>query len=164
MQGCWRIILGLALCVTCWAIAPTLAYAQADGAYLGNQSMQIPASLIAPDADMKIAIYPQPNTRQPRIGYGLNGDPVIVVEQTGSNDGTTWNRVQFEGSPDAEGWVQMEYLSIQPAESPPSTSQANGQPDRYLGNRGAQQRSLPFQSAYQQPDQRQPQDQQRHYR
>lgn len=153
MQGCWRIILGLVLCLVWWALAPTFSYAQADGAYLGNQSMQISASLIAPAPDMKIAIYPQPNTRQPRIGYGLNGDPVIVVEQTGSNDGTTWNRVQFEGSPDAEGWVQMEYLSIQSAESPQSPSQTNGQPDRYLGSRSAQQRSLPFPPTYQQQDQ-----------
>jgi len=154
-----QIVVSVLVSVLCgvwlWAIAtpPAIAQtaiAQIQNSYQGNQAMGISASLVAPDPDMEIDIYPQPNTRKPRIGYGINGDPVVVLEQTGSNTGTTWNRIQFEGAEDAEGWVQLEYLSIQISTQQDQGYQSNANPDRYMGNRSSrQQQQSSLQDKYQ---------------
>lgn len=163
MKGFWRILVALMGVIGCWAIAPGHVFAQTDGAYVSNQAMALSASLVAPDPAMEIPIYPEPSQRQPRIGYGLNGDPVTVVEQTGSNDGTTWNRVQFKGAEDAEGWVQSEFLAIQQQASPQATQQGNATPNRYLGNRRGRSPSA-SQPFYPQHNQQHQTDQRRNYR
>lgn len=158
MRNMQRVIIGLILGGWCWVIATPVVLAQTDSGYQGNQAMHQLASLVAPDPDMEINIYPQPNTRKPRVGYGINGDAVTVVEQTGSNGGTTWNRIQFEGSPESAGWVQLEYLSIQPAHQQEQGNSSNPQPDTYLGNQSSSQdASSSRQQQYQS-------DQQRNYR
>ncbi|MEM9217532.1 MAG: hypothetical protein AAGD25_24725 [Cyanobacteria bacterium P01_F01_bin.150] len=55
----------------------------------GNQAQQQSATPIAPKPDYKISIYPQPDQRKRRIGYGKGGDTVTSLEQVGSNQGTT---------------------------------------------------------------------------
>lgn len=131
--GCW---LGLGL----WAIAPINVVAQAQEYLASNQGMEQAASLVAPEPEMKINIYPRPGTRQSPIGYGVDGDAVMVLEQTGSNAGTVWNRIRFEAAPDAEGWVQLEYLSLQSGEQQLQGNQnPSNQSGGYLGDRSAPQ-------------------------
>lgn len=98
----------------------------------GNQAIQQPATLIAPKPDDKIAIYPQPSTRKRRIGYGIGGDAVTVLEKVGSNKGVTWNHVRFDNPPYADGWVQEEFLLF-PTDSPQQQSNG-GNGNRYFGN------------------------------
>jgi hypothetical protein len=106
-----------------------------------NQGMRRSAMLVAPDLKTKISVYPEPTTKKRRVGFGKSGDRVTVVEQVGSNDGYTWNRVQFEASPDSEGWVRGDFVALQDRPSPQSGSQQAGiqqagkyqQRDRYLG-------------------------------
>lgn len=134
MQKMRWIMVGGMLALWLWAIAPTIAIAQTQSAYQGNQAMGQPASLVAPDPKLEINIYPQPNTRKPRVGFGVNGDPVVVLEQTGSNGGTIWNRIQFADAPDSEGWVQLEYLSIASTDSQAQGNQSNPRLGGYMGN------------------------------
>ncbi|MEM8612669.1 MAG: hypothetical protein AAGF93_11670 [Cyanobacteria bacterium P01_H01_bin.105] len=79
----------------------------------GNQAIQQSATLRASKPDQKIAIYPQPSTRKRRIGYGINGDAVIVLETVGSNKGIIWDHIRFDNPPYANGWVQEEFLMRQ---------------------------------------------------
>ncbi|MGP1386572.1 MAG: SH3 domain-containing protein [Thainema sp.] len=123
-----------------------------------NQAIHQPASLVAPDPEMEINIYPKPDTRTARVGFGLSGDPVTVLEQVGSNSGTTWNRIQFEGATEAAGWVQLDYLSLQSSDQQGQSNPASG---GYLGNRSSQQaQQSRQQSSFQRYRQ---QDQQRNY-
>lgn len=159
MPMLWRIMSGILLSLWFWTVAGPAIAAPADASsqssqYQSNQAMSQPASLVAPDPEMEINIYPQPDTRKSRIGYGLNGDAVRVLEQTGSNGGTVWNRIQFEQTPDSEGWVQLEYLSIQ---SPDQQVQGNQprSPGGYMGGSKSQQRSSGQAQTYYQQDQQQ---------
>ncbi len=158
MKRMRRYLMAMIVGLWVWAIAPLPMMAQSI-ASPGNQALNLSASLVAPDPDMEIAIYPQPNTRRPRIGFGLNGDPVTVVEQTGSNGGVTWNRIQFEGADDAEGWVQLEYLSIQSEAPPDQTTQSNYGRDRYMGSRAHRNQASASRPTYGQPGQRRQVDQ-----
>lgn len=155
-----RVTSGVLLSLWLWVIALPAIAAPATDSYQSNQAMSQPASLVAPDPEMEIDIYPQPNTGEPRVGYGMNGDAVRVLEQTGSNGGTVWNHIQFENAPDSEGWVQLEYLSIASTDrqEPRSQSRPSG---GYMGSGASQQRSSRRTQTYYQQDQRQQQDQQR---
>lgn len=103
--------------------------------YPGNQAINQPATLVGPEPDTPIAIYPKPATRPGPVGYGISGDGVTVIEQVGSNQGITWDAVRFDNPPYAEGWVQAEFVSMPTAASQSNPSQQNpAQRDRYLGN------------------------------
>ncbi|MEO1349987.1 MAG: hypothetical protein AAFW84_14485, partial [Cyanobacteria bacterium J06635_15] len=52
--------------------------------YQGNQAINQPATLVSPEPTTEIAIYPKPEPRQRRSGYGIGGDRVTVLEQVGS--------------------------------------------------------------------------------
>ncbi len=81
-----------------------------------NQDLHQPAMLIAPDPDFKVSIYAKPELNQRRIGYGMGGDRVTVLEQVGSNEGFTWNLIRFDATANLQGWVQDKYVSLQPIE------------------------------------------------
>ncbi len=100
--------------------------------YQGNQSIDRPASLVAPEPDVEIAVYPQPDAGQRRVGYGANGDAVTILEQVSDNQSTTWNHIRFDNPPYAEGWVQAEFVLIADANG---QSQQTAEGNRYLGNR-----------------------------
>lgn len=93
----------------------------------GNQALQQSATLIAPKPSDKISIYPQPDRRKRRIGYGMGGDAVTVLEQVGSNQGVTWHHIRVDAPPYTNGWVQENFLLLlQPGtESKQQTSNQN---------------------------------------
>ncbi|PSN18052.1 hypothetical protein C7271_14535 [filamentous cyanobacterium CCP5] len=111
--------------------APALSWA-AD--YGNNQPMQQSAYLIAPEPDTEIAVYLQPKADQQRVGYGMAGDAVTVLERVSDNQSLTWHHIRFANPPYGEGWVQGEFIS---AEAGQQTS-SQGQGDRYLGNQSPQ--------------------------
>jgi len=151
MQKLFSVLVGCLMVLWLWAIAPSGAVAQAQESYPSNQGMEQSASLVAPEPEMKINIYSRPGTRQSPIGYGVDGDAVVVLEQTGSNEGTVWNHIRFEGAPDSDGWVQLEYLSLQSGEQQSQSSQGNARTGGYLGNRSTQSSSS--RQSYSQTDQ-----------
>jgi hypothetical protein len=112
----------------------TLTFSPAAwAANAGNQAIDQPATLIGPEPDTQISIYPKPATRPGPMGYGISGDGVTVLEQVGSNQGITWDAVRFNNPPYTQGWVQAEFVSLPTAASQmPAKRQA--QPNRYLGN------------------------------
>jgi hypothetical protein len=77
-----------------------------------NQGREFQATLIAPDPSFKIDVYAQPDSRRRRIGYGFGGMAVRVLEQVGSNDGSTWDRVRFENDPYLEGWIPETFVAL----------------------------------------------------
>jgi hypothetical protein len=151
MQKLYSALMGCLLGLLLWTIAPASEAAQTSGDYPSNQGMEQSASLVAPDPEMKIDIYPRPDTRQSPVGYGLNGDAVVVLEQTGSNEGTVWNHIRFEEAPDSEGWVQLEYLSLPSGNQQLPRQSGTPKSGGYLGNRPAQQPSS--RQSYSQKDQ-----------
>ena len=151
MQRLNSALIGCLLGLWLWAIAPIPAMAQTQTYAASNQGMEQSASLVAPEPEMKINIYPRPGTRQSPIGYGVDGDAVVVLEQTGSNEGTVWNHIRFENAPDSDGWVQLEYLSLQSGEQQSQKSQGNTRTGGYMGNRSTQ--SSTSRQSYSQTDQ-----------
>jgi hypothetical protein len=106
---------------------------------VGNQSNQAvnqAAILIAPEPDFKINIYPKPDAQSSRVGYGLGGDRVTVLEQVGSNEGYTWHRVKFNAGKDAEGWVQGDFVAFDEPQNNGNPQQGNNKQksNRYLGS------------------------------
>ena len=100
-----------------------------------NQDLNQSATLVAPEKNFQIDIYAQPNAQQQkRIGYGISGDRVTLLQQIGSNTGKTWNLVRFENPPYAKGWVSQEYLSVQNAQNFSQTDRHNG----YFGSQKKQ--------------------------
>lgn len=130
-----QLLSRLLLAVVTFTVAFTMVVMlPADGwaaDYQGNQSINQPASLVAPEPDAEIAVYPQPEAGQRQVGYGANGDAVTILEQVSDNQSTTWSHIHFDNPPHAEGWVQAEFVL---------TADANGQSqrtaggNRYLGN------------------------------
>jgi len=80
---------------------------------MASNSMNQLAVLETPDAGAEISVYAKPGRQSQKIGYGLGGDRVTVLEQVGSDEGYTWNYIRFENPPHAEGWVRTDHLSFQ---------------------------------------------------
>jgi hypothetical protein len=78
-----------------------------------NQDINQPAMLIAPNPEFQIDVYPKPGTEKRRIGYGMSGDGVTVIEQVGSNEGYMWDYVRFDRPPHLEGWIREEFVAWQ---------------------------------------------------
>lgn len=104
----------------------------------GNQALNRPAVLVAPEPDVEIAVYLRPETGKKRVGYGVNGDSVTVLEQVGDNQSTTWNHIRFANPPYAEGWVQEEFVSQSAAATPNQSQAVTAESNPYLGNRQSQ--------------------------
>lgn len=126
----------LAIALLTLTLAPEASWAA--GAQ-GNQAIDQPATLIGPEPDTQIAIYPKPTTRLGPLGYGISGDSITVLEQVGSNQGIPWDAVRFNNPPYAQGWVQAEFVSLPTAAENGSNQKA--QPNRYLGNQQPQSKS-----------------------
>jgi hypothetical protein len=78
-----------------------------------NQAMDRPAILISPEPSFEIGVYPKPSSSPKRIGFGLGGDRLTLIEQVGSNEGDTWDYVRFENPKQIEGWVKDEFVALQ---------------------------------------------------
>ena len=129
------------LAVVALAIALTSPAPSWAADYPGNQAIDQPASLVAPEPDAKITIYLRPEASKSRIGYGANGDAVTVLEKVSDNQSVTWNHIRFDNPPHAEGWVQEEFTLLKGEESPGQPQQIGGNnretslnENRYLGN------------------------------
>ena len=114
-----QVITTISLTIALW-LFPVASILAADNQ--SNQSMHQSALLVAPDPRDRISVYPQPNTRHRRVGYGMSGDQVTILEQVGSNDGYTWNYVKFDAPPYLKGWIREDAIS-QATPSPGSNSQ-----------------------------------------
>ncbi|MGD1905484.1 MAG: hypothetical protein ACFB0C_05740 [Leptolyngbyaceae cyanobacterium] len=130
-----HLLSALLLAIALLILAPGASLA----AGAGNQAIDQPTTLIGPEPETQIAIYPKPATRPGPLGYGISGDSVTVLEQVGSNQGITWDAVRFNNPPYAQGWVQAEFVSLPTAAETGSNQKA--QPNRYLGNQQPQSKS-----------------------
>ena len=115
-----------------------------------NQGGDRLATLKAPSANFEISLYPKPDSKLDRLGFGLSGDEVTVLEQMSSNKRFSWYRVRFDNPPYVEGWMEGKYLMFinQDNVAKPSISDKN----RYLGNHASPTNS---QANQQQGNQRQ---------
>ncbi len=109
-----RVIISLTILLTTLVMVPTSSWA-AD--LLGSQTVDLPATLIGPRAKAPIPIYLRPAPNQPNVGYGINGDSVIVMEQLASflpeaDQDTAWNHIRLNHEPYTEGWIQGKFLSM----------------------------------------------------
>ena len=142
-----RLFLGVvapvAIALLTLVAVPAASWAAVD--YPGNQSLHQPAQLMAPDPQTQIAIYPKPDAGLRRVGYGISGDAVTILERIGGHQSVAWNRIRFEQPPHAEGWVQAEFVSLAGATASTPDAQSPDRGDRYLGGRplqpGRQRRS-----------------------
>jgi hypothetical protein len=78
-----------------------------------NQAMNQPATLISSEPNFEIGVYPKPSSSPKRIGFGLGGDRLTILEQVGSNEGDTWDYIRFENPKQVEGWVKDEFVVLQ---------------------------------------------------
>jgi hypothetical protein len=127
-------LMAIALSLTVFA-----PFALADGNLSSNQSNQSlnqPSVLVAPEPSFEINVYPQPGIEKQRVGYGLGGDRVTVLEQVGSNEGYIWKYVQFADSSKLKGWIREEFV----ASDAQKNTQKNTQKKNQAQN-GSNQRS-----------------------
>jgi hypothetical protein len=68
------------------------------------------ATLTASDPNSQINLRATPSTTGKRLGYGLLGDQVQVIDQTAA-EGYTWYKVRFPRS-GAEGWIREDFVSV----------------------------------------------------
>ncbi|WP_017297861.1 SH3 domain-containing protein [Nodosilinea nodulosa] len=83
------------------------------------------AQLIAAEPGSKINLRSQPTTSSSAKGYGLVGDPVMLLRSAEASDGT-WYYVKFEQS-GAEGWIRGDFINTEGRATPlsPQASQSN---------------------------------------
>jgi hypothetical protein len=62
-----------------------------------------------PQAQINLREAPDPNSR--RLGYGLVGDRVEILEQVPGADGYTWYQVRFYQS-GAVGWIRNDFVRL----------------------------------------------------
>jgi Bacterial SH3 domain len=62
-----------------------------------------------PQAQINLRSSPDPNAR--RLGYGLVGDRVEIIEQVPGSDDYTWYRVRFYQS-GAIGWIRGDFIEV----------------------------------------------------
>lgn len=89
---------------------PTTSPAPAQPGVTGTVLNPPQASqLIAAQPEARINLRSQPSTDSPAKGYGLVGDPVMLLRSTQGSDGT-WYYVKFEKS-GAEGWIRSDFIN-----------------------------------------------------
>ncbi|MEG3436697.1 SH3 domain-containing protein [Pannus brasiliensis CCIBt3594] len=101
-----------------------------------NQGIDRPATLTADSPNFEISVYPKPDTKLDRLGYGLSGDGVTILEQMGVNRGFSWYRVRFDNTAKTEGWIQGQYLTFLNTDN--TAPDKDTGKNRYLGNRSRQ--------------------------
>lgn len=69
------------------------------------------AQLIADQPGSQINLRSQPTTSSDARGYGLVGDPVMLLRSTTASDGT-WYFVKFDKS-GAEGWIRGDFINTE---------------------------------------------------
>lgn len=132
----------MTIAVSCFTVFAPFAFADGNlSSNQSNQSLNQPSVLVSPEPSFKINVYPQPGIEKHRVGYGLGGDRVTVLEQVGSNEGDIWKHVQFTGSSQLKGWIREEFIA--------SDIQKNIQKERQAQNDSSQRSSFQKDSRFQ---------------
>lgn len=130
-------ILGFFLAITI-TLASFLAFTSLalGGENHSNQGSDRLAVLTASSPNVEISLYPKPDPKLTRLGYGLSGDKVTILQQMASNQQISWYRVRFNNPPYVEGWIRGNYLVFinQNSGSVPIIPDKN----RYLGNQSSE--------------------------
>ena len=112
---CW--LLGAIACLGLWfpLTIPVLA----------NQEIYQSALLISSEPGTPLAIYPDPSREQSPLGYGEEGDKILVLEKIYSNDGNPWDRIRLLTSPPLEGWIADVSVKREKSDDPPEKPYKN---------------------------------------
>jgi hypothetical protein len=96
---------------------------QSSGASSAREAATVTseAVLTATDPNSKINLRETPSPGGKRLGYGLGGDHVGVIEKKIGDDGATWYLVKFPRS-GAQGWIREDFVSLNATSQPPEVS------------------------------------------
>jgi hypothetical protein len=92
---------------------------------LANQEIYQSALLISSEPGTPLAIYPDPSREQSPLGYGEEGDKILVLEKIYSNDGNPWDRIRLLTSPQLEGWIADVSVKREKSDDPPENPYKN---------------------------------------
>ena len=79
------------------------------------------AVLTATDPNSQINLRETPSLSGKRLGYGLVGDRVGIIEKKTGDDGSTWYLVKFPRS-GAQGWIREDFVTLNGTSQPPEVS------------------------------------------
>lgn len=79
------------------------------------------AVLTATDPNSQINLRETPSPSGKRLGYGLVGDRVGIIEKKTGDDGSTWYLVKFPRS-GAQGWIREDFVTLNGTSQPPEVS------------------------------------------
>lgn len=81
------------------------------------------AILTRSDSNAQVNLRATPSVTSNRLGYGLVGDRVQVIQQAASADGDsyTWYQVRFPGS-GTTGWIREDFVRIRTSQIPSESS------------------------------------------
>ena len=71
------------------------------------------ATLTASDPYSQINYRSMPSLSGRRLGYGLVGDRLTILDTSLAPNGYTWYKVRFEMAPYAEGWIRGDFVRRQ---------------------------------------------------
>ena len=106
----------IALSLMLWLVIPT-SVVSAFPVDVEEQA----AILVDLNGEQSIPIYLRPAPNQPTVGYGVSGNPVMVLDQVGDylafdDPQATWCHIRVEVKPYLEGWTQAKYLDFDEAQ------------------------------------------------
>jgi hypothetical protein len=84
------------------------------------------ATLVAGDTNSQINLRATPSSTGRRLGYGLVGDQVQVIDRM-TSEGYDWFQVKFPRS-GAVGWIRGDFVNVVSASQP---SQPSSEPETY---------------------------------
>lgn len=79
------------------------------------------AVLTATDLNSQINLRETPSPSGKRLGYGLVGDRVGIIQKKTGDDGSTWYLVKFPRS-GAQGWIREDFVTLNGTSQPPEVS------------------------------------------
>jgi hypothetical protein len=126
------LVLLLVLLIALWTLGGSALAAGKQS----NQGLDRLATLTADSPNFEISVYPQPDRKLDRLGYGLSGDTVTILEQMSVNRVFSWYRIRFDNPATTEGWIEGKYLTFINADH--AAPDAAPAPDLYLGQRSRQ--------------------------
>ena len=86
------------------------------------------AVLTASNPKSRVNLRATPEATGKRLGYGLAGDQVQVLDKTTGTDGKTWYKVRFIRS-NASGWIRGDLVKLAGTSQPSSTSKPAEKPE-----------------------------------
>jgi hypothetical protein len=152
-----QVVKGIGVTIVILTVLVTIPLSVSAEGNQSNQGMHQPAQLVGPNPNFKIGVYARPEMQQKCIGYGFSGDRVTVLEQVGSNEGYTWDYIQFEPDSTMKGWVREDFITLQETSSQKSLLQNSSKQDRGHLDNQSRNRSNQEQGYSQQQQSRQQQ-------